>query len=170
MATTKLRITKVKLKNLVTKEMGYSTRVITNGTASLDEIAATACRNTTLHKAEAKIALELCMEAVAEQLKQGYIVDLGPVGKLYPSCSSSWVATADELSLENVKPTLYFHAADEVAGAIKGASLQWAKAADDPNQAPQGGTTEGGDEPSGGGNSNTDPNTPTEDIPGEDRP
>lgn len=56
--------------------------------AGYEAIVAEACHNTTLHKAEAKVALELCMENVAEMLKQGYIVDLGPVGKLYPSCIS----------------------------------------------------------------------------------
>lgn len=56
--------------------------------AGYEAIVAEACHNTTLHKAEDKVALELCMENVAEMLKQGYIVDLGPVGKLYPSCIS----------------------------------------------------------------------------------
>lgn len=127
MANLKLRIAKSGNINPRTKEKGYVARVLTNGKASVDEIAGIACRNTTLHKAEAKIALELCVEAVAEMLKQGYIVDLGPVGKLYPSCTSMWVESPEELELSSVKPSLYYHASDEVAEAIKGASLQWAK-------------------------------------------
>ncbi|MBP3713752.1 MAG: hypothetical protein J6J09_00280, partial [Phocaeicola sp.] len=62
-----------------------------------------------------------------EMLKQGYIVDLGPVGKLYPSCNSVWVEDAENLQLTSVKPSVYYRASDEVAAAIKGAALRWAQ-------------------------------------------
>ena len=133
---TKLKISKVSNVNPKTKQKGFTARVLTNGKAGYEEIVVEACHNTTLHKAEAKIALELCMESAARMLKQGYIVDLGPVGKLYPSCQSSWVATAEEMQLSNIKPSVYFRPDDEVEGAIKGASLAWAKeeeADDDPD-------------------------------------
>ena len=130
MANLKLKIAKAKNKNIKTGQMGYIARVVTNGKADFNDIVAEACHNTTLHKAEAKIALELCMESAARMLKQGYIVDLGPLGKLYPSCSSGWYATAEEMRLSDVKPGLYFRPDDEVEGAIKGASLAWAKEED----------------------------------------
>lgn len=126
----KLNIVKSGRMNPQTKTMGYAARVITNGTADYDDIVANATRNTTLHKAEAKVAFELCMESVAEILKQGYIIDLGPVGKLYPSCTSGWVANAEDLQLSSVTPKLYFRPANEVASAIKGATLRWAKASE----------------------------------------
>ncbi len=127
MANLKLRVAKSGNINPKTKEKGFVARVLTNGKASVDEIAAMACRNTTVHKAEAKVALELCIDAVAEMLKQGYIVDLGPVGKLYPSCNSVWVEDAENLQLTSVKPSVYYRASDEVAAAIKGAALRWAQ-------------------------------------------
>ena len=127
MAKLKLKVTKSGLINPQTKRLGYTARVITNGTANYEEIVTEACRNTTIHKAEAKVALELCMESVAEMLKQGYIVDLGPVGKLYPSCTSGWVEKAEDLQLSSVKPSLYYRPAEEVAAAVKGAALQWVK-------------------------------------------
>lgn len=123
----KLRISKVGLMNPQTKVMGFSARVITNGMFGYDEIVAHTCRNTTLHKAEAKVGFELCIESVAEMLKQGYIVDLGPVGKLYPSCTSGWVANAEDLTHNNVTPKPYYRPADDITAAIKGATLQWAK-------------------------------------------
>lgn len=138
-----LKVVKVNHVNPSSKEKGYSARVITNGTASYDEIVEEACHNTTLHKAEAKMGLEVCMEAVATMLKQGYIVDLGPVGKLYPSCSSGWVATAEELQLSNVVPSVYYRPADEVAAVVKGAKLQWAKSGEvsEIDKETEGGTT-----------------------------
>ena len=92
------------------------------------------------------MALELCMESVAEMLKQGYIVDLGPVGKLYPSCTSGWVEKAEDLQLSSVTPSLYYRPADEVAAAIKGATLQWAKETEeDEEEETGGGSSTGGD-------------------------
>lgn len=123
----KLKVFKLRHMHPRTKAKGYSARVVTNGTAGYEEIVTEACHNTTLHKAEAKIGLELCMEAAAKMLMQGYIVDLGPMGKLYPSCSSGWVEKPEDLELENIVPDINYRPTREAAAAIKGAMLQWAE-------------------------------------------
>ena len=127
MAKLKLKIAKLGHINPHKKKKGYSGRVITNGKASYEDIVAEACHHTTMHKAEAKTALELFMETVADMLKQGYIVELGPVGTLYPSCTSGWVENAEDLQLSQIKPKLTYRPAKELSAAIKGASLQWEK-------------------------------------------
>ena len=99
MAKLKLKITRRKQLNLSTKKIGYVGRVLTNGTANYEDIAAEAGENTTLHKAEMKLAIELFIEEAAKMLKQGYIVDMGPLGKLYPSCTSPWTEKAEDLEL-----------------------------------------------------------------------
>jgi len=144
MANLKLMISKAKNKHPKTGADGFSARVVTNGTSDINEIAATACRNTTIHKAEAKVAFELCMEAAAELLKQGMIVDLGPVGKIYPSCQSTWVDDVEKLKLEDVKPTVYYHPSNDVESAVKGAELQWNTKKEDKEKA-------NGDSGQGGG-------------------
>ena len=130
MAQLKLRIKKVGMKKPVTKEPGFATRVLTNGTAAFDDIVKEAGRNTTMHKAELRMAFELCMDSVTEMLKQGYIVELGPLGKIYPSCSSGWYEHEEDMKLADVKPQLYYRAGDEVEAAIKSAKVVWAKAED----------------------------------------
>ena len=127
MAKLKLKILKKKHLNLNTRQMGYIARVKTNGKVDFNDIAEDASENTTLHRAELKMSFEICLDSVAKMLKQGYIVDLGPVGKLYPSCSSQWVEQEDDLLLENVRPSLYFHPSNEVASAIRSAKLTWGK-------------------------------------------
>lgn len=72
---TKLKISKVSNVNPKTKQKGFTARVLTNGKAGYEEIVAEACHNTTLHKAEAKIALELCMESAA---RPHHILTAGP--------------------------------------------------------------------------------------------
>lgn len=126
MAKLKLKVTKAKHLNLSTKKIGYVGRVLTNGTATCEDIAMEAGENTTLHKAEMKLAIELFIEEAAKKLKQGYIVDMGPLGKLYPSCTSGWVEKAEDLELSDIKPSLYYRPADEIASAIRSASLTWA--------------------------------------------
>ena len=154
MAQLKLRIKKANSKKPVTKEPGFVARVLTNGTAEFDDIVKDAGRNTTMHKAELRMAFELCMDSVTEMLKQGYIVDLGPIGKIYPSCSSGWYENEEDIKLSDVKPQLYFRPGDDVEGAIKAAKLVWAKASDEEEE-DDGGTTptpSGGDNNGGGDN------------------
>lgn len=150
----KLKVKKAGSKHPVTKQLGFAARVLTNGTMGFDDIVKDAGHNTTMHKAELKMAFELCLDSVVESLKQGFIVDLGPLGKIYPSCSSGWFEKEEDLILADVKPQLYFRAGDDVEGAIKAAKLVWAKASDEDDEE-EGGTTPapsgGGDTPSGGG-------------------
>ena len=149
MAQLKLRIKKSGGKNPVTKQLGFVARVLTNGTADFDDIVKDAGRNTTMHKAELRMAFELCMDSVTEMLKQGYIVDLGPLGKIYPSCSSGWYEKEEDMKLSDVKPQLYYRAGEDVEGAIKSAKLVWAKAGDEEEEEEGEEGGEGGD--NGGG-------------------
>lgn len=120
-----LKIKKVQRVNPKTREKGFSIQVITNGRISYDTIAETMCKNTTLNPHEAKLAAGLLIDQVAKYLREGYIVELGEVGTLQPSCSSGWRATEDELTKDMVKPSLFYRPADEIASAIRGAKLAW---------------------------------------------
>lgn len=157
MAQLKLRIKKVGMKKPVTKEPGFATRVLTNGTAEFDDIVKDAGRNTTMHKAELRMAFELCMDSVTEMLKQGYIVELGPLGKIYPSCSSGWYEKEEDMKLSDVKPQLYYRAGEEVEAAIKSAKLVWAKGSEEEEEEEgeeggEGGDNGGGSHDNGGDN------------------
>ena len=127
MAQLKLKIKKTLLKRKVegaVKE-GFYGRVITNGTKTWEQIAEEASRNTTVHKAEMKVASELLLDAVTAQLKQGFIVDLGPIGKLYPAVSGKWDEDADNLQLSDMKPKVNYKPGADIDAAIRGAQLSW---------------------------------------------
>ena len=127
MAQLKLKIKKTLLKRKVegaVKE-GYYGRVITNGTKTWEQIAEEASRNTTVHKAEMKVASELLLDAVTAQIKQGYIIDLGPLGKLYPAVSGKWDENADNLQLSDMKPKVNYKPGADIDAAIRGAQLSW---------------------------------------------
>lgn len=167
MSTLKLKVSRASNVNPKTKVKGFTARVQTNGTADFDDIVKDAGRNTTMHKAELRMAFELCMDSVTDMLKQGYIVDLGPIGKIYPSCSSGWYEKEEDIKLSDVRPQLYFRAGDDVEGAIRAAKLVWAKASDDEEEEEEGGTTP---TPSGGDNNGGGGTTPTPSGGGGDNP
>ena len=61
----KLKVARIKHVNPSTKAMGYCTRVVTNGRMGFEEIAERASSNTTVHQAEMRMSLEICMETVS---------------------------------------------------------------------------------------------------------
>ena len=123
----KLFIKKTKLKRKVNGVLteGYYGRVITNGTRDFNTLAEMSCVNTTVHKAEMKVAAELFLDGAAKALKDGYIVDLGPLGKLYPAVSGPWNADADLLSLKDMEPKVNYRPSADIQSAIDSAEKDW---------------------------------------------
>ena len=128
MADLKFKIKKCGLVRKMNDEKvkGYYGKVITNGKATFDEIARESAKNTTLHPKEASLAAELLLEGVCEKIKQGIIVDLGPLGVLYPAVSSKWEQNADDLKISDMQPKVNYAASMGILSAVKGASLSWA--------------------------------------------
>ena len=123
----KLKIKKTLLKRKVegvTKE-GYYGRVITNGTKSFEDIVKSSTHGSTLDYREAKLACEMMIDGIADSIKQGYIVDLGVLGRLYPAVNGNWCENPDNLQLADMKPKVNYKAGDDIAAAVKGASLSW---------------------------------------------
>lgn len=127
----KIKISKVKSINPVSKKAGVAARVLTNGTATFDTLCEEAAHNTTAHKSEVRMGFELGLEEAAKQLKAGMIVDLGPLGKLYPACTSGWFEKAEELTMDAIKTHVNYLPSDDIKAAITSASLSWAKAEED---------------------------------------
>ena len=123
----KLKVKKAKMVRKIdgVKKEGFYGRVITNGTKTWEQIAEESSRNTTVHKAEMKVASELLLDAVTAQLKQGFIVDLGPIGKLYPAVTGKWEENADNLQLSDMKPKVNYKPGADIDAAIRGAQLSW---------------------------------------------
>lgn len=166
MAKLNLKVKKTLLKRKLegVTVPGYYGRVITNGKATFDEIARESAKNTTLHPKEASLAAELLLEGVCEKIKQGIIVDLGPLGTLYPAVNSPWKTDPDELSLSEMKPKVNYKSSDDISSAIRGASLAWATKKDEEEgtETPTdeddiqggGGSGSGDDNQDGGGDNN----------------
>ena len=156
MAKLTLKVKKIAFKHPVTKTPGYVARVLTNGTESFDDICEIAGMNTTYAQEEIVACAGLMLKAAARQLKNGKIIDLGPLGKLYPSVNGKWVEKEEDLSLSDLTPKANYRPSEEISEAIRGASLGWATAKDDEKeeteQEPENGdtpdtpdTTSGGD-------------------------
>ena len=129
-----LKVKKIAFKNPHTKQPGFVARVLTNGTESFDDICEIAGMNTTYAQEEIVACAGLMLKAAARQLKNGKIIDLGPLGKLYPSVSGKWVEKEEDLSLNDLTPHCNYRPSDEVSEAIKGATIGWANAKDEESQ------------------------------------
>ena len=154
MAQLTLKVKKVANKNLRTKVMGYASRAIANGVATFDDICAQAANNTTLHPKELALAFGLALDAVRDALKNGKIVDLDQIGRLYPAISSHWTEKEDDQTLDGLTKRVAYRPSQEITAAVAGAKLAWATAKEAAESENNGTTTDdGGDNgDNGGGN------------------
>lgn len=144
-----LKVKKVGQKNPSTKVLGFASRAIANGTAEFSDVCELAGLNTTMNEAELEAAGKLIMQAAVRQIKDGKVVNLGPLGKIRPAVSGKWVEKADDLTLADLTPKLNYVPSEELKTAIAGAKLGW--------------TTEAGtedDEENGGDQTNSGTVTP----------
>ena len=156
----KIKVKKVRFKRKVegvTKE-GYIGRVLSNGTKSFEDIVKASTHGSTLDYREAELACKMLIDGIADSIKQGYIVDLGVLGKLYPAVNGKWDENADNLQLADMKPKVNYKAGDDIAAAVKGASLSWTTEAEtsentvtDDDNTQTGGTTDNPGINTGGG-------------------
>ena len=155
MANLKLKIKKAKMVRKIDgqKVTGFYGRVLSNGTKSFDEIAKYSCKGSTIDPREAELAAKMLIDGIAENLRNGFIVDLGVIGKLYPAVNGKWDENADNLQLADMKPKVNYKAGDDIAAAVKGASLSWTTEAEtDENTVSDDDNTQTGG--NGGGNNN----------------
>lgn len=141
-----LKVKKIGMKNPKTQQQGFAARAIANGTADFEKLARLAARNTTMHVGELELALKLAMEAAAEAVAAGQVVDLGPMGKVRPAVSGKWVADPKELTLADLTPHLNYVASDALKSAVKGVKMAWTQ------------DKETDDDTENGGDQNTDTN------------
>lgn len=123
----KIKVKKVRFKRKVegVTQLGYIGRVLSNGTKSFEEIVKASTHGSTLDYREAELACKMMIDGIVENIKQGFIVDLGVLGKLYPAVNGKWDTDPDNLSIQDMKPKVNYKAGDDIAAAIKGAQLSW---------------------------------------------
>jgi hypothetical protein len=139
------------------KKSGFYGKVIANGKKSFEEILKASCKNTTLDFREAELACKMMIDGIAENLREGYIVDLGVIGTLYPAVNGKWDENADNLQLADMKPKVNYKAGEEIAAAVKGASLSWTTEAEtDENTVTDDDNTQTGGNTGGGGTTGGD--------------
>ena len=142
---------------------GYIGRVLSNGTKSFEEILKNSTHGSTLDYREAELACKMMIDGIADAIKQGFIVDLGVLGKLYPAVNGVWKQNADELSLTEMKPKVNYKAGDDISAAVRGAQLSWTTEEEtddntvaDPDNTQTNTDDNGGDNGGGNGGGNSD--------------
>ena len=143
-----LKLSKSKAFNPSTKEQGYRTTVKSNGKADMDSLVASASKNTTMHKAELRMAFELMLDAIGDALTSGMNVELKGIGNIGFSCSGAWTKTADEQANVEHKIGVAFYPSQEVHAAVATAKTSWTKdgEGDEPSAPDASGGTSGGEQ------------------------
>lgn len=139
-----LKLSKTKAYNPSTKKMGYRTTVKSNGKADMDSLVASASKNTTAHPAEIRMAFELVLDAIKENLSAGKIVELKGIGNIGFSCSGAWTETADEQKGVEHKVGVTFFPSTEVNAAVATAKTSWTKDGEGDEPAADGGGSSSG--------------------------
>ena len=151
-----LKVRKVKGINPKTKQEGIVARVVSNGKSSFEDICELAGLNTTMNVAELEAAGKLILQAAARELKNGKIVDLGPLGGIYPSVTGKWVEKSEDLVKGDLSTKVNYRPSDDITAAIQGAKLAWASADDEKKE-----------QENGGANTTTDPDEGGSDNQGD---
>ena len=120
-----LKLKKSKAYNPSTKERGYRTTVKANGRFGVDALVETASKNTTMHKAEVRMAWELMIDTIADALKSGNTVTLPGVGTIGFSCNGAWTKTAEEQTDHDRKIGVAFYPSKDVLAAVAQAKIMW---------------------------------------------
>ena len=143
-----LKLSKTKAYNPSTKKQGYRTTVKSNGKADMDSLVASASKNTTLHKSELRMAFELMLDAIKENLSAGNIVELKGIGNIGFSCSGAWTETPEEQTAVEHKIGVSFFPSQEVHAAVATAKTSWTKDGEggEPSAPDASGGTAGGDQ------------------------
>lgn len=136
MLTQLFKIVKTKMVKLVNgqKIMGWAARMLTNGTATIDDLVEEAAINNSANPAEIRMALDLCMQVTGQFLANGYIVDLGPLGKLYPTTNSKWVENEEDLELRFIETDVRFVPSAKLLKGVHSAEKVWASKKDKDKQ------------------------------------
>ena len=154
-----LKLSKTKTITPSTKKMGYRTTVKSNGKADMDSLVLSASKNTTMHKAELRMAFELMLDSIKESLSAGKIVELKGIGNIGFSCSGAWTEKAEEQATVEHKIGVSFFPSQEVHAAVATAKTSWTKdnEGDEPADGNGGSSSAGsGTTPKPGGGSNID--------------
>ena len=143
-----LKLSKTKAYNPSTKKQGYRTTVKSNGKADMDSLVASASKNTTMHKAELRMAFELMLDAIGDALTSGMNVELKGIGNIGFSCSGAWTKTAEEQANVEHKIGVAFYPSQEVHAAVATAKTSWTKdgEGDEPTSPDASGGTSGGEQ------------------------
>lgn len=111
--------------NVVTKEYGYTTTVAAGEQLDTQSLIERASRNTTMNKAELRLAVELTVETMVEEIMQGHRVELEGIGSFCFACSGPWTKTPEEQTLQEHKISLKFYPSKKLKSAVAQAQTVW---------------------------------------------
>lgn len=88
--------------NGTTKKM-YDAKIVYQGVKELKDIEQSICHACSLTEADVSAAIKALQYVIMEEISNGYIVDLGDLGRFKASFTSKAVDSADKVSKKDIK-------------------------------------------------------------------
>ena len=124
---TKLQVKKIHLKRKVNGVMtnGYCGRLVSRGVKDFNTLLEDASTRVTIHKEEVALGTALLLESALRALEEGFIVDLGPLGKLSTSVHCKWSTNEDDLNPNDMTVGVVYKPSAKVKESMKALKVKW---------------------------------------------
>ena len=122
-----MKLCKRKCKPGLGSQGGYRTVVHDNGKADFESLLEDASKNTTLHKAELRLAFDLLLDTICENIKEGKRVELRGICQIGYSVSGAMTETPEEQTAVKHALGLTFRPGRELKEALESIPLIWSK-------------------------------------------
>lgn len=121
----------MKLKTIIKKmpdgSQGFAVISVAPQRITLEEICNKASKGSTFSRHELKAAVEILAETIAEDMRRGNIVDLGPLGIFQPTAKSGMKPNADDFTWHDVKANVCFRPAKGLKQSAEQGVKRWMK-------------------------------------------
>lgn len=122
-----IKLKKLKVTNKLEKGLseGYYFKAIKSGTKTLDDVLRLSCKDSKWDWHDAMEVFELTIESIIEYLKDGYSVDLGPLGRFKATAQGGKMEeNPDDLDPKDVKLSINYKISDTLKKAIAEAQIE----------------------------------------------
>lgn len=120
-----LNLSATPARNPSTGEAGYRATVRSNGKNDMDALVELASKNTTMNKAEMRMAFDLMLDAIEQSLAEGKGVELRGIVTIGFTCNGPWTKTIAEQHSAQHRLGLSFHPGAVVRNALAKATFKW---------------------------------------------
>ena len=108
-----------------TPKQGLIAKAISRGTKNIDHLAKEISDGSTFNKAEVKALVDILIQRIENNIREGYSVNLEGLGTFFVSSESRMVQQKDEIRSASIKvKRITYRPSRKISNSVKGASFE----------------------------------------------